>query len=156
LIWVAQTTVGGALPLKARLERITKGELEKARRALAWFVLSFVVTKASLVAGIIDLTAITAKLPVALAHLNLISHGGAQWWQAWLLIDALLTCCLFFFADGALARLDAKTWSESVVERTLSVTSFFRGTLAVATAGRFFCWAFLNAFPAAARHAWTF
>jgi hypothetical protein len=47
-LWVAQATAGSTLPLKPRLERVTKGELEKVRRWFALFVLGIVGVAAAL------------------------------------------------------------------------------------------------------------
>jgi len=151
-LWVAQATAGSPIPIKSRLERVTKGELEKVRRWLALFVLGVFGVVASLHFAVIDLTSVTSKFPTELAAVNLIGVTKSfQWWHATLLADALLTFWLFFFADAALARMDTQVWSEPFVANMLSMTSFFRGALAVLTMTRF-CWlAILNVVPAGVR-----
>jgi hypothetical protein len=151
-LWVAQATAGSRLPLKVRLERVTKGELEKVRRWLAVFVLGAFGVVAALHFGIIDVTSVTSKFPTELAALNLIGvMKSFQWWHATLLADALLTFWLLFFSDAALARMDTQVWSEPFVANTVSMTSFFRGALAVLTMTHF-CWAaILNVVPVGVR-----
>lgn len=79
-LWVVQATVGSTLPLKVRLERVTKGELEKVRRWLAALILGVFGVVVALRLGIIDLTFVTSKFPTDLAALNLIGvMKSIQW-----------------------------------------------------------------------------
>lgn len=138
-IWVAHSTLGNPLSVKARLERITKGELEKVRRLASWPILAALVTKVALLNGWIDLSHVTAQFPSQKLMSNIFVPNSWPWWQITLVSDAVLTFLLLFFADAALARLDGKkAWRAKTVLNTVSGVSFLRATLSLATISHFF------------------
>jgi hypothetical protein len=148
LIWVARTTLENPLPLKTRLERVTKGEMEKARRWLSGITAATLAAKAGLSIGWVDLSKIEAKFPSRKFVESFVVLGSWPWWQVTLGLDALLTFFLLFFADAALARVDTpQPWGEANVTQTVSAISFLRGTLAILTASHFFLVAFADAGP---------
>jgi hypothetical protein len=62
-IWVAQRRLQSTLHIKLRLERITKGELEKTGRVVSWLVLSILAVKIGIVAGWVDVNDAITWLP---------------------------------------------------------------------------------------------
>ena len=133
-VWVVHSSFQKSLPLKLRLERITKGELEKTRRAVSWFILTMVLLKLGLMFGWIDVSVATQKIPSPRLLEAIVIAQGWHWWQMSLISEALITFGLFYFADAALARITEKqVWKESIIQGIVSSTSFLRSTLAVAT-----------------------
>jgi len=152
-IWVAHSTLGSPLSLETRLERITKGELEKVRRLASWPILATLTAKIALVYGWVNLTSLTASFPSEKLMNLLVVPGGWPWWQMTLVTDALLTFCLLFYADAALARLDGEhAWQSGTVLNVVSVVSFFRATLSIATMSHFFYLALHEVAPRSLRH----
>jgi hypothetical protein len=95
------------LSLKTRLERITKGELEKMRRAFSWIIAAILLAKIGSMFRWVDLTQFVAKYLSQSFVDTFITPNAWHWWQITLATDALLTFLLLFFADAALARLDS-------------------------------------------------
>lgn len=138
-VWVAQATLRAPESLKVRLERITKGELERARRWLSGLVALALVTKVALVLGWIDVSAALAKFPSKKFVESLLVPNVWPWWQVTLGIDALMTFCLLWYADAALARLEDKgVWHEETIAKTVSIVSFLRASLGIVTMSHFF------------------
>jgi len=138
-VWVAHTTLQSAASAKLRLERITKGELEKTRRWLSGFVATALAVKFALARGWIDLTAALAQFPSKTFVQSLLVPNVWFWWQFTLGIDALMTFCLLYYADAALARLEGVgAWREESVTKTISTASFLRASLGIVTMSYFF------------------
>ena len=136
-VWIAHATITTPLSFTVRLERITKGELEKVRRALAWLIVSMLAMKIGLVLGWIDLSYIVSKLPSERLMEIVVVPSGWPSWQITSGADALLTFFLLFFADAALARrTESAAWREDTVLRIVSLTSFLRGTFGLMTMSR--------------------
>jgi hypothetical protein len=151
-VWVAHATLRNPLSVKARLERITKGELEKVRRAFSWIIVATLLAKIGLVVGWVDRNWIEARFPGQGFIQNFVVLDGLPWWQITLGADALLTFVLFFFADAALARLDTeKVWREETTLKTLSTASFLRAVLSIATMSHFFFIALIAIAPGSLR-----
>ena len=149
LIWVTHLTLQNPLPLKARLERITKGELEKLRRGLSWVILGSGIAKLALIFGWIDLSDFVKQFPSAQIANKLVIVDRWPWWQFTLIVDALLTFFLFFFADAAITRIEnQQTWKEDFVTNVVTSASFLRAVLGIVTISYFFYRALLIAFPA--------
>lgn len=156
-IWVAHATLRNPLSVKARLERITKGELEKVRRWLSGIILTTLAAKAALVLGLVDIAYVVSLFPSGKLVASFVILDGWQWWQITLGADAVLTFCLLFFADAALARLDGeKTWREATVLQTVSTVSFLRAALSLVTISHFFHIALVAVAPASMRPLLTF
>lgn len=148
LIWATHATVKNPLPLKARLERITKGELEKTRRLLSYAILAAVVAKLALTLGWIDLTYFISRFPSSRIAHSLVMVDRWPWWQFSLTIDALLTFFLLFFADAAITRIENDhTWPDDFVLNIVTSASFLRAVLSIVTITYFFYVALLAAFP---------
>jgi hypothetical protein len=157
LVWVAQATLQNPLPLKARLERITKGELEKVRRWLSGLILTTLVAKLALVFSWVDRGYVESKFPSQKVVTSFVVLDAWPWWQIALAVDALLTFALLFFADAALARIEGQIpWREERVMTTVAAVSFFRAALAVVTISHFFYIALLAAAPDSVRHLLVF
>jgi hypothetical protein len=136
-VLVTHTSLRSTLTIKTRLERFTKGEMEKVRRALAVFILSTAALKLGLVLGWFDLGQLLARIPSPKLVNGIVEPTRFPWWQGTLVIDALLTYILFFFADAALARLEEKAWPETVVLGTISGITLVRNVLAILTVSSF-------------------
>jgi hypothetical protein len=148
LIWVTHLTLENPLPLKARLERITKGELEKVRRGLSWLVLGSLIVKLAFLLALVDRTYLESKFPSARIATTFVIPDHWPWWQITLTIDALLTFVLFFFADAAITRIETQqTWSDNFVLNIVTSASFLRAVLSIVTISYFFYVALLAAFP---------
>jgi hypothetical protein len=151
LIWVAHVTLQNPLPLKARLERITKGELEKVRRGLSWIIFTAVIAKLLLVVGLIDRTYFESRFPSTRIASTIVIPDHWPWWQISLTTDALLTFFLFFFADAAITRIENQhTWPDNFVLNIVTSASFLRAVLSISTISYFFYIALIAAFPAVA------
>src|SRR5262249_4517187 len=138
-IWVARTTLSSDLSAKIRLERFTKGELEKARRAVSWAIFATLVGKLLFVYGWLERNRFEDKFPSNRFIERVVIPYGWPWWQISLGVDAALTFFLFFFADAALARIETKQiWSEEFALKTVSTTSFLRASLSIVTISYFF------------------
>ncbi len=147
-IWAAHATLRNPLPLKTRLERITKSELEKVRRGFSWVILTTLVAKVALLFTWIDRAYIESKFPSQKFVASFVILERWPWWQITLATDAVLTFVLLFFADAALARLDGQeTWREATVLKTLATVSFLRAALSIVTVSHFFHIALLAAAP---------
>ena len=132
LVWVAHTTMESPLSVKGRLERITKGELEKVRRGLSWLVVSTLALKVGVMAGWLDMSYVVSKFPNPALADRLVVPNEWPLWQMALGADAALTFFLLYFADAALARReDARPWSETMVVNTVSTATFVRGALGI-------------------------
>lgn len=139
-VWVSHATLQNPLTTKLRLERFTKGELEKVRRVISLFILTILIAKIALVwGGWLEQSFIESKFPSKKLAELVVVFGNWPWWQFTLLADALLTFFLFYFADAALGRIDSPhAWKEERTLGTVSALSFLRATLALATIGHFF------------------
>lgn len=156
-VWVAHSTLRNPLPLKSRLERITKGELEKVRRGLSWLILTTLVAKLALVFNWVDRGYIESKFPSQKIVTNFVVLDGWPWWQITLGVDALLTFFLLYFADAALARIDGQQlWREESVMTTVTIFSFLRAVLSLVTISHFFHVALVAAIPEPVRHLLAF
>jgi hypothetical protein len=125
--------------VNSRLERITKGELEKVRRVVSWGIVVTLAAKFGFALGLVDWSRIEEKFPSKKLVQSLVVPGGLPWWQITLGADALLTFFLLFFADAALSRLDGKqAWREQTVLGTVSTVSFLRAALSIITISHFF------------------
>jgi hypothetical protein len=138
-VWVAHTTLRNPLSLKARLERITKGELEKVRRALSWIIVATLAGKLGLIWGLVDRSRIVDKFPSQKFVDSLVVIDRWPWWQITLGADAVLTFFLLYFADAALSRIESqRVWREETVLKTLSTVAFLRAALSIFTMSHFF------------------
>lgn len=138
-IWVAHATLQNPLSLKARLERITKGEIEKVRRGFSWVILTTLIAKIAVVSGWIDKGYIESQIPSHEFVTSFVILDSWPWWQITLAVDAVVTFFLLFYADAALARLDdQRAWRENVVVNIVSTISFVRAALSVVTISAFF------------------
>lgn len=138
-IWVAHATLRNPLPANTRLERITKGELEKVRRVLSWGIIATLAAKFGFVLGLVDWNRIEEKFPSKKLVQSFVVPDGWPWWQITLGADALLTFFLLFFADAALARLNTQqAWREQTVLGTVSTVSFLRAAMSLLTISHFF------------------
>ena len=156
IIWLVHSTLQNPLPLKTRLERITKGEIEKTRRGLSWIIAGMLAAKLAFIHSLIDRTRFESYFPSTKLLETTLAAGHWPWWQITLGTDALLTFLLLYFADAALARLDTPhAWREPFVLGTLSTTSFLRGAFSLATMSHFFLLALHTAFPWLAFHLWS-
>ena len=157
LVWVAHATLRKRLSVKARLERITKGELEKVRWHLSWIILTTLAAKVALAFNWIDRSYIESKFPSQKIVTSFVILGDWPWWQITLGTEALLTCFLLFFADAALARLDdQQPWREEFVLQTVSTVSFLRAALSIVTISYFFYMACIAAAPDSVRRLLTY
>ena len=148
LIWVTHATLQNPLPLKARLERITKGELEKVRRGLSWIILTAVLVKLALLSTLVDRTYFESKFPSSRIASLIVIPDHWPWWQFSLTTDALLTFFLLFFADAAITRIENQhTWSDNFVLNTVTSASFLRALLSILTMSYLFYIALLASFP---------
>ena len=137
-VWVAHATLRTPEAIKLRFERITKGELEKTRRWMSGFIGLALVTKVALVLGWIDVSAALARFP-SKRFVEFLSGNTWPWWVITLGIDALMTFCLLWYADAALARLEGKdAWQEETITKTVSTASFLRASLGIVTMSHFF------------------
>jgi hypothetical protein len=108
-----------------RLERFTKGELEKARRAYSLIIFTTLLVKLLFVFGWLERKGFEDKLLSKRIADSIVISNGWPWWQINLVTEAALTYFLFFFADAALARVEAQqAWKEEIVLDTLSTISF--------------------------------
>ncbi len=148
LIWVTHLTLQNPLPLKARLERITKGELEKVRRWLSYVVIGGVIVKLALILGWVELKYFQSWFPSSRIADSFVMADRWPWWQFTLFTEALLTFCVFYFADAAITRIEnQQTWSEGTVSNVVTSTSFLRAVLSLVTISYFFYLALSAAFP---------
>ncbi len=153
LIWATHVTLQNPLPLKARLERITKGELEKVRRWLSYVVMGGVIVKLALMFGWVDLKYFRSWFPSSKIADSFVITDRWPWWQFTLATEALLTFFLFYFADAAATRIEnQQTWSEGAVWNVVTSTSFIRAVLSIVTISYFFYLALLAAFPNLVSH----
>jgi hypothetical protein len=134
-VWVAHSSLHSALNIKSRLERFTKGEMEKVRRALSLFVLGIIGLKFGIVLRRFDVSQLLAKIPSPKLVSSVIEPATFPWWQGTLVTDAVITFALLFFADAALARLDQNLWPERLVVGTISGGTFLRNILSILTMG---------------------
>jgi hypothetical protein len=154
-VWVAHSTLGSPESVKLRLERITKGELEKARRWLSGLVAASVAAKIALASGWVDISEVIAKFPSQKFVKTILVTQAWPWWQITLATDALLTFLLLYYADAALARLETKdAWSEKRTDLTLSTVIFIRACLALITISYFFYLALSAALVGHSLHVW--
>jgi hypothetical protein len=131
-----------------RLERITKGELEKVRRGLSWVILTTLVAKVALVLNWVERSYVESKFPSQKIVSDFVVFDGWPWWQITLGADAVLTFILLFFADSALARIEGeRPWPEGAVMTTVSTTSFLRAAMGIITISHFFLIALAAAAP---------
>jgi hypothetical protein len=148
-VWVAHTTLQNPLSLKLRLERITKGELEKVRRAFSWIIVATLAGKLGLVWGLVDRSRVVEKFPSQKFVESLVVLDLWPWWQITLGADALLTFFLLYFADAALARVETqRVWRDETVLKTLSTVAFLRAALSIVTMSHFFYVALVSVAPA--------
>lgn len=148
LIFVARSTLTSRNSVSWRLERITKGELEKARRRFAAFVLAAFAGKAALVGDVVERGYLEKIL--GSPRLTALVADNISWWQVAIALDSIMTFAMFFYADWALARSshgDAPPRLNPL--NVINTLSFLRGALATSAILYFF-------FPAVvivARHA---
>jgi hypothetical protein len=132
-VWAVDLTLKNQYPLKYRLERITKGELEKVRRVFSLSVLGMFVVKASFLLGVLTYGEVVEKLPKGLVSQVDVLVRTWPIWQVSVLFDALLTYALFFFADAALAQHDLPNrQNEQKRALHLSIAQFARAAVAIA------------------------
>lgn len=138
LVWVARTTLQTDLSEKGRLERFTKGELEKARRWYSGIVLTIMAAKVGVMLRWVAVAQLLAQIPSQTLIDKVIEPAKLPWWQITLLSDAVLTYLLLWFADAAIRRIDdAHPWPENVVEGVTSGTSYLRAVLGILTISHF-------------------
>ncbi len=148
IIWIAQATLRSPLPTKLRLERITKGEIEKVRRWLSGIILAALIAKFFLAIGWVDLDYILKQFHSQKIVDNLVVPGAWPWWQLTLTTDALLTIILRLFADAAQPRLDSQqVWREKTVLAIVSSVCFIRAVAGFATISHFFFLALIEVAP---------
>jgi hypothetical protein len=137
LIFVARASNTSVSSVKWRLERFTKGELEKYRRRLSGIVLSLLVAKVAFAAGIIEQAYLSEML--GSERLATILVGRITWWHCSLAIDSVVTFAIFFYSDSAISRLEhsAEVHSRKVLTLVDSL-AFLRGVTATATILYFF------------------
>jgi hypothetical protein len=90
-IWVTHATLRNPMPTNLRLERITKGELEKVRRVLSWGIIATLAAKLGFVLGLVDWSRIEEKFPSKKLVESLVVPAGWPWWQITLAVDAVIT-----------------------------------------------------------------
>lgn len=151
-IWITHATLRNPLPVKARLERFTKGELEKVRRGVSYLVLATLAAKGALVFNWIDRAYFESKFPSQKVVTNFVVLDGWPWWQITFGIDAVLTFFLLFFADAALSRIEGqRPWPEEYVMPTVAAVSFLRAAFGLVTIAHFFHVALMTVAPDLAR-----
>jgi hypothetical protein len=156
-LWVAHSTLWNPLPLKARLERFTKGELEKVRRGISYLILSTLVAKGALVVNWIDRGKVESMFPSQKIVTDFVVLDDWPWWQITFGADALLTFILLFFADAALSRIEGqRPWREESVMTSVDTLSFLRASLGIVTMAHFFNIALMAAAPDPIRRLLTF
>lgn len=156
-VWVAHATLQNPLPAKARLERFTKGELEKVRRGVSYIVLTTLVAKGALVWNWVDRSYVEAQFPSQKIVTDFVVLDGWPWWQITFAADALLTFALLFFADAALSRIEGgRPWREESVMTTVTSVSLLRAAFGLVTISHFFYIALLAAVPNSVRPLLTF
>jgi hypothetical protein len=152
-IWVAHATLQERFSIKSRLERVTKGEIEKLRRAISWIILATLVAKLAFVLGWMDKSYLVSKFPSQDFITDIVRLDSIPWWQITLGFDACATFLLLFFADAALARLeDDRPWRESVVLNTVAIISFLRAAISVVTIAGLFYLTLGSVAPSFVRH----
>lgn|GEM_PF-3723941 len=110
------------------------------------------LAKIGLVLSLVDLSKLEEKFPSHRFVETFVVPNAWPWWQITLGTDALLTFCLLFFADAALARIDGEqAWREDRVTKTASSVSFVRAALSIATISHFFFIALASIAPASLR-----
>lgn len=135
--WV--TSSNFSLQVVIRLERITKGELEKTRRVASIAIFMFIIVKFSFIYGLVDQKFLEDKFLSKKIVESILLPNVWPWWQITLAAEALLTFTLLFYADAALARIDAyKIWSEKIVLNTVNTISYLRAALGIVTISYFF------------------
>lgn len=138
-VWVAHATLRSKFTVKTRLERFTKGELEKLRRGVSYIVLATLVAKGALFIGWIEEQDFVSKFPSKKILTELVIPNAWPWWQITFGADALLTFVLLVYADIALSRIEGQQpWREELVMTTVAAVSFLRATLGLATISHFF------------------
>jgi len=147
-VWVTHATLRNPLPAKARLERFTKGELEKVRRGVSYIVIVTLAAKGALVFNWIDRSYIEAQFPSQKIVTDFVVLDAWPWWQVTFAADALLTFGLLFFADAAVSRIEGEQpWREESVITTVTTASFLRAAFGLVTISHFFYIALLAAAP---------
>jgi hypothetical protein len=134
-VWVAGATAGSADSLRVRLERIAKGEFEKSRRGFANLVLLIAVVKFALNFGWIGSTEAAHEVLIESVKLveKFLEPKSWPWWQIALVCDALVTWGLFWGADAALSRMNAREdYRPPFASEAIAVTTFLRAASAVA------------------------
>jgi hypothetical protein len=143
LVFVAASSRLRKSSLQWKLERITKGELESARRKVSFLVLTLAAGRAGLQQGLVEPGFFRDKLgSEALAQIVL---SGWPWWFSTLIIEAALTFMLFFSAGWALSRIERRQpLAEDAVMSAFMGALFVRGALASITVIYLFCLAFIT------------
>ena len=156
-IWVAHWTTRSRMSPKFRLERITKGALEKSGRKYSYLVLAVAVPQFGVWLGVIDPKSLSDRFSVVRAAEDFLVPGRWPGWQlafVALVINAILTFVLFFYADRALARLDSShPPREQTVRDVTDTISFVRFTFGLLTMAYFFWLTLHRISPGLAR--WT-
>jgi len=157
-IWVAHTTLRNPLPVKSRLERITKGELEQVRRAISWGIMLTLAAKISLIFGWVERAKIEDKLPIPSKQFieRVLVPNVWPWWQITLASDAVLTFLLLYISYAAFSRINKIACNEESVLTTVSTISFVRSILSIATISHFFYVAAVQVVPASWLHLLAF
>jgi len=151
-VWVAHATLRNPLPVKARLERFTKGELEKVRRGVSYFVLGTLVAKGALVWNWVDRSYVESKFPSQRIVTEFVVLDAWPWWQITFAADAVLTFALLYFADAALSRIEGgRPWREEPLMTAVTSVSFLRAAFGLLTISHFFYIALLAAAPNSVR-----
>lgn len=131
LIWVVGTTINTGSSLKLRLERVTKGELEKIRRRLSALVLATAAARLALGEGIVEPDYLEKIVGSKILVEKLL--GSWPWWHFSIIFDAVVTFALFLLADAALARIQEDELRHApAVDFAVKLLSFVRGVTASA------------------------
>ena len=140
LLWVARSANVKGRSLKWKLERFTKGELEKTRRKFAVLVLTVAGAKVAFLQGWVEREFVDTRLgSVQLADIILFQW---PWWHYALIGEAVLTITLFYFSEWSLSLLDdLRHMHRKLVISFVSGASFVRSSLGTATALFFFVFA---------------
>ncbi len=133
-IWITRFTLNELIKPKSRLERFTRSEIEKTRRAISLIIFSCVLLKIFYLAGLLTFDDIVAKLPSRASAEIVIGLGRWQLWQALLVLEATLTYIIFYAADAVVARITAEQEAHtSTMVHGIQFLSFVRASLAVFT-----------------------
>lgn len=135
LIFAVNNSLIIKMPADVRLERFTKGALEKVRRWYSGIIIGFILYKVGFLLGIVDQDFLN-KAYLSPKFVTLIRVTDSNWvfWHITFGIEAVITFALWFYADVALVRLNSKKmWEEKTVLNVVSVISFIRWSVSIVT-----------------------